>query len=400
MKVKLYKSKLNGTINVPSSKSYSHRYLIAAMLAKNSSEVSNLYFSSDVKATLSCMSSFGCEYEVKDNSVVIFNNNNYIDNPVFECNESGSTLRFLIPIALSKYESVTFKGSEKLIERGIQVYENILSKQNIEVVKNKDSIVIKGKLKSGVFDVDGFSSSQYITGLLFTLPLLDGDSVINIIPPFNSRNYVDMTLKVLEDYNIKCVRKGLTITIKGNQQYVAKDFEVEGDYSNAAFYDAFNYLDNNVTLKGLNDDSLQGDKVYKQYFEKLNNSNVTLDVSNAIDLAPVLMALAAIKHGCTLNNTSRLKIKESNRAEAMQQELAKVGVSVDIFDNFLIVHKCEIKEPTESFDSHNDHRIAMAMSMFAALFDISINNALAINKSYPTFYEDFVKLGGKMDYEV
>ena len=399
MKVKIEKSKYSGTINVPSSKSYSHRYLLAAMLSKNSSVVNNIYYSNDVMATLNCMSSFGCDYKKDVNSVTIFNNNKVVDNPIFDCNESGSTLRFLIPIALTKYENVTFKGTVKLIERGIDVYEEILSKQNIQVIKNKESIIIKGKLKAGTYEVNGSSSSQYITGLLFALPLLDGDSIINIIPPFNSYNYVDMTLKVLEEYGIKIIRKGLEIHIKGNQNYIAKDVIVEGDYSNSAFLDALNYLDNKVNVLGLVTPSLQGDKVYLEYFEKINKEHTSLSVSNCIDLAPVLMALASIKHGVTLTGTNRLKIKESDRAAAMQQELYKIGVNVDIFDNFLIVHKCDLHKPIQAFDSHNDHRIAMALSILSSIFDIEIDNYQAVSKSYPTYFEDLIKLGGKITYE-
>lgn len=399
MKVIINKSKYSGTINVPSSKSYSHRYLIAAMLSSNSSVVSNIYYSNDVMATLNCMSSFGCEYKKDSNSVTVFNNNKVLEDPVFDCFESGSTLRFLIPISLTKYESVTFKGTDKLIERGIDVYEEILSKQNIQVIKNKDSIIIKGKLQAGTFDVNGVSSSQYITGLLFALPLLDGDSQINIIPPFNSKNYVDMTLKVLDEYNIKYTYKGLKIFIQGNQKYVANNVTVEGDYSNAAFLDALNYLDNKVKVLGLKEDSLQGDKKYLEYFKKINKGHDTLSIGNCIDLAPILMALGAVKHGVTLTGTNRLKIKESDRAAAMQIELAKIGVSVDIFNDFLIVHKCELHQPTSDFDSHNDHRIAMALSILSCMFDIKINNYEAVSKSYPTYFEDLIKLGGDITYE-
>lgn len=398
MEVKIYKSNPKGTLYVPPSKSYSHRYLLAAMLANNISEISNIYFSKDILATLNCMSSFGCDYKIKDNSVVINNCNNKIDNPIFDCNESGSTLRFLIPIALSKYEKVIFKGSKKLISRGIEVYEDIFKNQNIQVIKNEDSILIQGKLHSGTFNVDGSISSQFITGLLFALPLLDGDSVINIIPPLNSKDYVEMTLDVLRKYKIDIEVDNLTIKIKGNQKYISSDYFVEGDYSNAAFLDAFNYLNGNVNLLGLNKNSLQGDKVYKKYFELLDSGNVTLDIENCIDLGPVLMAFAAIKHGATLIGTNRLKIKESNRAEAMKIELAKVGIKVDINDNEVIIYKGDIYGQNIVFDSHNDHRIVMALSMLSTMFDITIKDYEAVSKSYPHYFKDLEKLGVKIEY--
>ena len=398
MEVKIYKSNPKGTLYVPPSKSYSHRYLLAAMLANNTSEISNIFFSKDILATLNCMSSFGCNYEVKENSVIVNNCNDIMDNPIFDCNESGSTLRFLIPIALSKYEKVIFKGSRKLISRGIEVYEDIFKNQNIQVIKNEDSILIQGKLHSGIFNVDGSVSSQFITGLLFALPLLDGDSVINIIPPLNSKDYVEMTLDVLRKYKIDIEVDNLTIKIKGNQKYISSDYCVEGDYSNAAFLDAFNYLNGNVNLLGLNGNSLQGDKVYKKYFELLDSGNVTLDIENCIDLGPVLMAFAAIKHGATLIGTNRLKIKESNRAEAMKIELAKVGIKVDINDNRVIIYKGDIYGQNIVFDSHNDHRIVMALSMLSTMFDITIKDYEAVSKSYPHYFKDLEKLGVKIEY--
>ena len=209
-----------------------------------------------------------------------------------------------------------------------------------------------------------------------------------------------MTLKVLDEYNIKYTRKGLKIYIEGNQKYVGKDVIVEGDYSNAAFLDVLNYLNNDVKVLGLVENSLQGDKKYIEYFNKINNGNTSLSVSNCIDLAPILMAFAAIKDGVTLTGTNRLKIKESDRAKAMQIELAKVGVSVDIFDDFLIVHKCNLRKPTLPFASHNDHRIAMALSILSCMFDIEILDFKAVSKSYPTYFEDLIKLGGKIEYEL
>ena len=208
-----------------------------------------------------------------------------------------------------------------------------------------------------------------------------------------------MTLKVLDEYNIKYTYKGLKIFIQGNQKYVANNVIVEGDYSNAAFLDALNYLDNKVEVLGLVEDSLQGDKKYLEYFKKINKGHATLEIGNCIDLAPILMALGAVKHGVTLTGTNRLKIKESDRAAAMQIELAKIGVSVDIFNDFLIVHKCELHQPTSDFDSHNDHRIAMSLSILSCMFDIKINNYEAVSKSYPTYFEDLIKLGGDITYE-
>jgi len=399
MKVKVYKSLPAGDLIAPPSKSYSHRYLIAAMLANCRSRISNIYYSNDVLATLDCLSSFGCDF-VKDNDGVDFYESDIKnDNPIFNCNESGSTLRFMIPVALTKYEKATFKGTKKLISRGIEIYEEIFKKQNIKVHKEEDSITIEGKLQSGEFEIDGSISSQYISGLLFALPLLDGDSVIKLLPPVNSKNYIDITLDVLRKYQIAFEQIENTIFIKGNQKYVAKDFAVEGDYSNAAFLEAFNYFGGKIKVHGLNKSSLQGDKVFADYFEKLNNENITLDISNCIDLGPVLMMFAALKNGGKFIGTKRLKIKESNRDLAMQEELKKVGIKSGVFENEVEIFKGKIERPKVSFNSHNDHRIVMSLSLLSTLFDIEISGAEAVEKSYPNFFNELEKVGVKIEYE-
>lgn len=399
MKVKIYKCNAKGAINVPASKSYSHRYLIGAMLSNSKCELSNILISKDIQATLSCMSSFGCTYNINNDCIQVLNNNKVIDNPIFDCNESGSTLRFLIPIALTKYESVTFIGSKKLIERGIEVYESIFEKQGIKIIKTENSIQLFGKLKPGHFVVDGSVSSQFITGLLFALPLLNQDSIIEILKPINSKNYIDMTLDVLDKFSIKYDIDDNVIKIYKNQQYKALNISVEADYSNAAFIDAFNYFGYHIEVKGLNENSLQGDKIYKKHFDDLSKSYMTIDIENCIDLGPVLMVFASMFYGAKFIHTKRLKIKESNRAMAIKTQLSKVNVDVEVYEDEVIVNKSSMKKPTVPFDSHNDHRIAMALSMISTRFDIEINDALAIEKSYPSFYKDLESVGVKIDYD-
>lgn len=399
MNVKLYQSSPHGRIVACPSKSYSHRYLIAAMLSKNSSTISNIFLSDDIKATLSCIKSFGCDCKVSDNSITICNANRFEEEPVFYCNESGSTLRFFIPIVLTKYSKATFIGTEKLFSRGIEVYEEIFKEQNIKITKLNNSLIIEGKLKGGRFVVDGSLSSQYITGLLFALPLLNEKSVIVIKKPINSKNYIYMTLDVLKKYHIKYSLKDNIIEIFGNQIYQASDYIIEGDYSNAAFLDAFNYFNGKVLVDGLNIDTLQGDKIYQNYFKILSKENAIIDISNCIDLGPILMVFASLNNGATFTGTNRLKIKESNRSKAIQEELKKVNVDVDILDDKVIVHKCCVKKTIKAFDSHNDHRIIMSLSVFLCFFDVIINNAEAVNKSYPHFFQDLEKLGVKIDYE-
>ena len=399
MNVTLKKVDLKGNIYAPTSKSYTHRYLIASMLSINSSTIKKVNYSNDILATLNCLASFGCNYKINNDNVTILSNTNYSDCPVFDCNESGSTLRFFVPIALSKYNKVIFKGTKRLLERGIDGYENIFKKQDIKVIKEDNKLYLEGNLKPGEFVIDGSVSSQYITGLLFTLPLLNGNSVIKIIPPLNSKNYVDITLDILSKYSIDYKFDGFNIYINGNQKYIALDYEVEADFSNAAFLCAFNYFNNNINVLNINNNSLQGDKVFIEFFKKLDEGYCVLDISNCIDLGPVLMTFAALKHGAKFIGCKRLKVKESDRANAIASELKKVNVDIKVYDDEVIVNKSNIINNNVVFDSHNDHRIVMSLSLISTLFDIKINDVDAVKKSYPHYFEDLIKLGAEVIYE-
>ena len=399
MKVLIKKGRLQGSIIAPPSKSYSHRYLIASMLANSKNTSSNVFYSDDVKATLSCLSSFGSKYEINGDSVIVYPCNTNTTTPIFDCNESGSTLRFLIPIALSKYDHVIFKGSKRLLQRGISEYERIFTPFSIEFIKKEEEIEIKGKLKPGKYIIKGDISSQYISGLLFALPLLNNDSVIELIPPIYSKNYIDMTLEVLKAFSIKFEISNNQILIKGNQIYKSIDAVIEGDHSNAAFLDAFNYFNGNINVLNLNSNSLQGDKVYKEYFELLSKDYQTLDISNCIDLGPILFVFASLNHGGKFIGTKRLKIKESDRALAIKEELSKIGINIIINEDDVIVEKNDIKYTSMSFNSHNDHRIAMALSLLSCKMDVTINDASCINKSYPNYFKDLISLGADV-YEI
>ncbi len=399
MNVKIFKSTPKGEIKAPPSKSFSHRYLISAMLCKNESTIYNVTLSDDILATLDCLKAFGCDYQTIDDQIKVIPNQSRNENPLFCCRESGSTLRFMIPISLTKYQHVTFKGSERLIGRGIEIYEEIFKKQGIRVTKESNKIQIDGKLKSGVFEVTSNISSQYITGLLFSLPLLNGDSVIKLIPPIYSKPYIDITLDIIKKYKIQYQIKDNEIYIPGNQTYCADNFEIEADFSNSAFLEAFNYFDGQVKVTNLNNNSLQGDKVYQELFAKLNQDNPIIDISNAIDLGPILFTFASLKNGATFINTERLRIKESDRVMSMKTELEKIGVKMKVDQNQVIIYKSKIYPPKESFCTHNDHRICMALSLLSTKFDIIINDAEVVKKSYPNYFHDLETLGVKIKYE-
>lgn len=394
--LEIKKSKAFGTIEVPPSKSYAHRLLIAAALSNKTCKLQNIELNNDVRSTIKCLEAMGKKITINQSDVTIETKIKYADLPEkleFECFESGSTLRFMIPIALTLNRLLVFKGTEKLISRGISVYEEICKSQQIEVIKEKDQIILNGVLKPDTFNIPGNISSQFISGLLFALPLLNEDSYINITTDLESANYIDMTLDVLQDAGIEVVNFDNRFIVKGSQEYKEINQKVEGDYSNAAFLDAFNYLEGNVNLTGLKENSMQGDKVYKKYFNLLSKGFAEIDLKNAIDLGPILFTFASIFHGGHFINTNRLTIKESNRIKDLEEELNKFGITLELPDNEVIIKKQEINAPTEVLDGHNDHRIIMALSVLLSITGGKIKGEDAVTKSYPNFFNDLKELG-------
>lgn len=397
MKVKIKPSIARGEIQAPPSKSYAHRLLICSALADGSSTVRGVINSKDMEATLNCVSALGVSYKHQNNVVTLDATDKGKPSNEFYCNESGSTLRFFIPIALSKGGINKFYGTERLLSRGLEVYEDICKKQGISIEKTDRCVVFNGKLKPDTFNVRGDISSQFISGLLFALPLLNGDSVINITTELESAGYIDITVDTLKIFGIEIVRKNNSFLIKGNQKYQPTDVNVEGDMSNSAFLDAFNILGGDVSVSGLNTDTLQSDGVYSQLMVSLKNTTPRIDVSGCPDLAPILFAIASAKNGAEFTGTKRLKIKESDRAGAMAEELKKFGIKVDVYENSVTVHKGVLKKPTEMLYGHNDHRIVMALSVISSIFGGEIDGCEAVSKSYPSFFEDIKKLGIKCE---
>lgn len=401
MQVSIKKSILSGEHFARPSKSFAHRYLFGACLSSGMCTMSNVDFSEDIKASLNCINAYGKKHIIDyENNKVIFDGTSSKNfEPVFDCKESGTTLRIFMPIALEKYEKAKFIGTARLIERGVSIYEDILS----TVIFNEDKYSINtiGKIAPGEYNIRGDVSSQYISGLLFALPLMEGDSRINITTKIESKNYILMTLDVLEKFGIDIKEtetdEKISFEIKGGQKYKSLDASIEGDYSNIAFIDAFNYFGSNINILGLNQNSLQSDKVYKKYFEDLTKGYCEIDIANCIDLGPILITFACMSNGAKFTNTKRLKIKESDRGQAIASELRKCNASIEIKENEIIVNKAKLKSPDLPFDSHNDHRIAMSLSLLSSKFDIIIDSAECVNKSYPGYFEDLKKLGAIID---
>ncbi len=393
MKIKINKSIAMGEIKAPPSKSYAHRLLIASALSNGESKIDGIIDSKDMEATLSCLEALGVDYTKNGDSVSIFGGNIKEKFDDFNCLESGSTLRFFIPISLALGNSATFVGTERLMSRGLEVYDEICKKQGIKVTKDKISIKYEGKLKPDTFYVRGDISSQFITGLLFALPLLLDDSKIVVTTQLESKAYVDITIDALKTFGIEISRKDNEFYIKGNQKYKAQNVVVEADASNSAFLDAFNILGGEVSVLGLDEDTLQADYIYKNYFKEIEKSYPKIDLSNCPDLAPVCFALASAKNGAHFVGTKRLKIKESDRAEAMASELRKLGADIEVFENEVIIKPATLHAPTEALYGHNDHRIVMSLSVLLSTLGGEIDGCEAVSKSYPSFFYDISRLG-------
>ena len=374
-----------------------HRYLIGAALSGEICTLSGVDYSEDILASMDCLKALGARICSDGDRVTVdpqdFMN---VDAVTLECRESGSTLRFFIPLALCLGRTVTFQGSERLFDRPLDVYGELCRERGFLFQKEKNFVTLNGKLTSGAYRVRGDISSQFITGLIFALVYLGEDSTIEILPPFESRSYVDLTLSALQSFGADVSFKDayrIEIKASGLHAYSGK---IEGDYSNAAFLDAFNCIGSDVKVGNLNPDSLQGDRVYGTYFDQLSKGTPTLDISDCPDLGPILVALAALKNGGTFTGTDRLRAKESDRGAAMHEELSRMGGGLIFGDNMITVPKQKLRNNGVMLDGHNDHRIVMAMSVILSKLGGEIKGAQAVAKSYPKFFEDIERLGAEV----
>ncbi|GAB6168058.1 3-phosphoshikimate 1-carboxyvinyltransferase [Clostridium carnis] len=421
--LKLIPSKLNGEVKVPPSKSMAHRALICASLSSGTSVIDNIDYSDDIIATIEGMKSLGAKIEKKDGYVEItglYNEAAIIRaSRVIDCNESGSTLRFLIPIALL-FEGINkFVGKGNLGKRPLTTYYEMFEKQGISYSTRRDdlNLLIKGKIKPGKFEIPGDVSSQFITGLLFSLPLLNEDSKIIITTEMESKGYIDLTLACMKEFGVEITNNDYKeFIIKGNQRYKARNYRVEGDYSQAAFYLSANALGSNVLIKDLSLSSLQGDKEVIDILErmgvsfenknngvlgKVNNNlkGTIIDGSQCPDIIPVLAAVASLSSGRTeIINAGRLRIKECDRLKAVASELTKLGANIIEKENGLVIEG--VKELVGGVEvwSFKDHRIAMTLAIASTKCKepIIIKDYECIAKSYPNFFDDFKMLGGEV----
>lgn len=402
MKVKILPSKTSGEVSAPPSKSFAHRYLIGSVLSRGKCVIKNIADSDDISATLSCIEQLGGSVTKDGNIVtVIPTNEKQIENAVFDCKESGSTLRFFIPVVLATgAKNCTFLGSERLLARGIKEYEKLFENSDVKIKSDEKSIEVNGTLSAGNYEISGEVSSQYTTGMLFALSRLSGKSTLKITGNAESRAYVDMTIKVLKDFGADITETEKNFfEINGKGRLSPGEFTIEGDWSNAAFLIALSRLVGTISVSGLNENSVQGDRFCTAAFDALDGENAEIDLKDCPDLAPILFSYAAYKNGGKFINTRRLRVKESDRANVMAEELKKFGANVKVYENSVEIEKTQLKPPIVPLCGHNDHRIVMALSVLAAVFGAEIDGAEAVNKSYPDFFR-VIKKAGVNVYEI
>ena len=391
MRVEIKPGRAEGVISAPPSKSVAHRALICGALTSGS-VVRQVDLSGDITATLSCLETLGAKVEIRGGDIYIGSlDPKAVPSCVLNCGESGSTLRFILPLCLISGSEITLCGTEKLMSRPLEEYEELCREHGFKFERSTDSVKVCGRLAPGEYSVSMERSSQFTTGLLLALSTLDGESRINIRDKAESISYVDVTLSVMKAFGKEAVKTNGVYIINSSSRFHPTDYTVEGDCSNAAFLDALNFVGGKVDVTGLSPQSAQGDRVYPTLFEMIKHDE-TVDVSDCPDLAPVLFALATYHGFGRFTGTRRLTYKESDRAEVMKEELSAFGITLDIFENSVTVSG-KLHRPDRVLSSHNDHRIAMSLAVLCTATGGVIAGAEAIKKSYPGFFGDISKLG-------
>ena len=384
---------------MPPSKSQLHRMLLCAGLSTGESRIANAAVSDDISATCLCLAALGahCRFE---NGVFIVNGIGGLpaQTPTdLPCGECGSTLRFFLPLCLCAAGESRLTGSPRLLERPLVAYEDICRQREIPFFNDGKVVKVGGGLKSGIFTLPGDISSQFVSGLLFALPLLPGDSEIRLTGSVESRPYIDMTLSALRRFGVDARwRTNTALFIPGGQHYVACQTTAEGDWSNAAFWYYLRRQGAKLEIAGMHEDSLQGDRICVSLFDRLHGGFSDADLSDCPDLAPVLMAAAAANHGATFTGTRRLRLKESDRGAAMAAELHKMGITVTVGENRITVHPGALHPPIAPLIGHNDHRIVMALACLLTQTGGVLTGAQAVNKSYPTFFSALADCGAEI----
>ena len=385
---------IGGVIAAPPSKSMAHRAVLCAALAVGRSHITHLEFSKDISATLSAAAQLCAAVGTGADDATVQGLGHFLPLTVpVDCCESGSTLRFLIPIASLTGQPVTFTGRGRLMERPQCVYETLYREQNLRFEQSLSGLTVEGALTPGDYRLAGNVSSQFISGLLFALPLLPGDSTLHLIPPVESRSYIDMTRAVQAAFGVHSRwLDATTLLLPGGQQYHPCDYNVEGDYSQAAFPAVLGAVCGGVFTR-------TGDSVT---FAKAPLHGVDIDLADCPDLGPVLMVLGLLCEGTTvIRNAQRLRLKESDRIAAMEAELRACGGVLESDGGTITVHGCaeRLHAPAAPLHGHNDHRVVMSLAVLAAAaaLPLTVDDAEAIQKSWPGFFADAAPLGVEVE---
>jgi len=400
MDIKITPLRLNGTVNAAASKSYAHRNLIAAFLSGGPVNVRINQLSEDIHSTISCLRAMGATVDV-DGDTVTVGAGGLSKDPVLDCNESGTAARFLLGVGAYLFDNFKLTGKGSLLPRPFSPLCEELEKHGCRFDSYKLPMNVKGRLTPGDFYFSGDISSQFISGLMFVLPLLGADSRIVITSPLQSAAYVDMTADVLSYFYIKICKSEDGFFLRGNQKYkkVTK-IETEGDWSNSAAFLCMNALGCEINISGLNENSVQGDRAIIDIVKKLKAlDDIVIDASQIPDLVPVIASAASVgKRQTRIINAQRLRIKESDRLASTQAALSALGADIEITGDGLVINGKD-RLTGGVCESHNDHRIVMAAAVMscACEYPVIIRGAQAINKSYPSFFEDFKSIGGKAD---
>ena len=394
MNVKITPAKLSGNIRAIASKSYAHRAIIAAALADESTEIILNTTSMDIETTLSCMRAMGAEIAKTERGFLITPIKKVIKGITLDCGESGSTARFLIPLAAAIGSETVFTGHGRLPERPQKELVDAITSGGGRASGDKLPMTVYGGMKSGVYEISGDISSQYVTGLMFALAALEGNSEIHLTSPLQSAPYVDITMQVLRDFGVKIEKEESSYKIQGGKFVSPREYFVEGDWSNAAFWLVASRMGSDIAVTGLRPDSLQGDKAVLTA-----TGQEEIDASQIPDLVPILAVYAASRKGQTrIINAERLRIKESDRLSTVTENLKALGADVQELPAGLIINGSGRLYGGKT-EGSGDHRIVMAMAIAATICETSviIEGAEAVAKSYPNFFEDYNVLGGKAD---
>lgn len=405
MDLKITPHRLSGSVSIPSSKSMTHRAIICAALAEGTSRLTGIDYSKDIDATLGIMKAFGAAFRKDGSAVTMEGITAAKEAAVADCCESGSTLRFLIPVAAALGIRTEFRGQGRLPQRPITPYIRELSLKGVQFhYDNTMPFVMEGRLQSGVFRLEGDISSQFITGLLFALPLLDGDSEIVMTSPLQSKPYADMTIDCMRKFGVEVEEtpEG-NYRVRGNQVYRAADVHMEGDFSQAAFFYVANAIGNEVVLENIPEKSVQGDRkiveiIGEMCYNRNNGKNAAfhVDASDIPDLVPILAVLGTFGDEVSvITGAERLRIKESDRLTAVSELLNRLGGKVIVHEDGLEIHPVP-QLHGGTVDSFGDHRIAMCAAIAATrcTAPVTILGAGCVEKSYPAFFEDYQHLGG------